>query len=1005
MNKIVILFVTLLVPVMAAMAQADQKLIDKANKGDVKSMVLLARCYENGAGVQQDSTKALQLFKAASEKGSAEASAYLSGYYLRGTSLPKDTARYLAIRQELAAKGEPRGMAALAIALLHGTGIKPDTVEALRLIELAAKKNDEWALGDLADFYYYGILGYKVDQKRAIDLWKKAAKQNSWFAMMRLGDHYASVGEYDKAWEYINEGMRWNYPGCISSAIDMYFMGMGVAEDEEKAQKMAVDLCQKMPNVEYPYYVAGRVFMIPDNKALRDSIRAMDYWRKGDALGSQICRQVIARMMIHSGQYAEAKYYLERMLNKEGDDYLKGDACLDLSQMYYMGWGVEENKVKAMDYLYRGADEYGSSQCARTAASLHSMEYGDKRTAEHYYRRAIELGDNDAYIELAELYANDGNIDGVIGCYNEMIEKGNVDGYYYLTLLYANLNNDEKTMEYLDKGVKNKSSLCLTMKGRVYEDGYDGKDPDYKKAAKYYEQGGTGLAFYRLGLLYINGKLGKGSDEDMKKALGYLKKSADMNYIDAIQALGYCYETGTAVEERDYGKALEYYKLLADNDVAQGIFKVGNYYESGLGGLEADSMAAIAYYRRAADMGHGEALCYLGDFHRIGQYLPLDKKKAFEYYLAADSTGEEIGTYYVGRSYLEGCGVDIDTAKAIPYLKSAAAQGVGRAAFLIADFYNYSKGGLSGNGDSAVYYYWKAHNNGSADASLFIGRSYVGEQQYAEAAEYFSIAARRGSYDGAVAYAVLQQKGLGVKEDPAAAYRLFELVASRSDNSAAYYQMGLARMNGLGCAQNEQLGKRYLDTAAALGNLPAMNDLSICYMNGYGCMPDTAEAIKVLRRAVEAGSYDACNRLGNLYEVREEFDSAVHYFQLAVDRGSFEGMCNLGYMYQSGRGVILSHKKAFDLYSRAAENGYGRGFLMIALCYIQGINVEEDAVTALGWFIKAAEAGNVLGMYYSAMMLEEGEDGIERNLKKAKYWYQQAAARGYEPAIKALERM
>lgn len=1005
MKKIIFLFAAFVAPIVSVMAQADQKLIDKANGGDVKSMVLLARCYENGAGVPQDSSKALQLFKNAAQKGSVEADIYISSYHLRGTLIPKDTASYVAIRKSLAAKGEPRAIAAYANTLLHGTGVKPDTVEAMRLIEQAAKKNDEWALVDLADAYYYGIWGYKRDQKRAIDLWKKAIKQNSWMAMMRLGDHYASVGDYKTAWEYINEGVRWNYHGCLLSSAEMYFMGQGVAVDEAKAQKIASDVCRKMPNVNYAYYVAGRCYMIPDNKDLRDSIRAMEYWHQGARQGSQLCRLTLARMFINVGQYSEAKQYLEQIIAQKGDGSCKGDACYDLSRMYYMGWGVEEDQGKMLDYLYRGADEFNSVECASTVAAFNSNGEGDKRIAERYYRRAIELGGEEAYQELAEFYANQGDANGVVGCYNEMIEKGNTDGYYYLTVFYANQGDEDKAMAYLDKGAKAKNGLCLTLKGRFYEEGYDGKDPDYKKAAKCYEQAGTGVALYRMGLLYINGKLGKGSDDDMKKAVAYFEKSANLNYIDAIQALGYCYESGTAVGEKDYKKALEYYKLLADNDVAQGVFKVGNFYESGIGGLEADSMAAIECYRRAAAMGHGEALCYLGDFHRIGQYLPLDKKKAFEYYAAADSAGEEIGTYYVGRSYLEGCGVDIDTLKALPYLKAAAAQGVGRAAFLIAEFYNYSKGGVQGNGDSAVYYYWNAHHNGSADASYFIGRNFLNEDKYAEAAEYFSIAARRGSYDAAASYAVLQQKGLGVDADPVAAYKLWELIVSRSDNSVAYYQMGLARMNGNGCTQNEQLGKRYLDTAAALGNLSAMNALSLCYLNGYGCMPDTSMAIKVLQQSVAAGSYDACNRLGNLYEAREDFDSAVRYFQMAVDLGSFEGMCNLGYMYQTGHGVILSHKKAYELYSKAAENGYGRGLLMIGFCYIEGINVEEDAPAALKWFTKAAEAGNVLGMYYAAVMLEGGEDGVQRDLKKAKYWYQQAAAAGYEPAIEALKRM
>ena len=1005
MNRQFLLFAFYAFFAVTVMAQADQKLIEKANGGDAGSMVLLARCYETGAGVAQDSSKALQLLTAAAKSGDVEACMILSTYYLRGTLVEKDTARCVALRREYADKGEPKAMVMMAMCHLRGLVVRRDTAEAVRLLELAAKKGDSWGLAYMGDAYYYGLYGYKVDKERAVGLWKKSAKQGDWSSTMRLGDHYVSEGDYKKAWQYVNEGVRWRYPGSMVTASEMYFMGHGVATDEGKGQQIISDVCSNMPNYDYAYYIAGRQYMFPDDAALRDSAKAVAYWQRGDTMGSQACRYMLSSMMIRSERYTEAVEYLERILAQEGNDECKGEACFDLSRLYYMGWGVEESTGKMLDLLYRGADEYGYSPCARTVASFHSTEEGDKRAAELYYRRAIELGDDEAYQELADFYIGQGQISDAEGCYDEMIAKGNTDGYYYLTVLYANLGKEDKAKTALEKGVKKKNGYCLTMKGRFLEDGYDGKEPDYKKAAKYYEQAGTGMSLYRLGLLYINGHLGNGSEGDKARGVGYLQQSADMRYVDAIRALGYCYETGMAVGEKDLHKSLEYYQLLADNDVAEGIFKVGNFYESGLGGLAFDSVKAVECYRRAAMKGHGESMCYLGDFHRIGQFLPLDRKRAFYYYAAADSLGEVMGTYYVGRSYLEGCGVSVDTMRALPYLRIAAARGVGNAAYQLAEYYNYGKGGLERNGDSAVYYYWSAHHNGSADASLFIGRNYVREERYADAAEYFYTAARRGNYEGAVAYGVLQQRGAGMDADPVAAYSLFEQVARRGQSSSAYYQMGLARLNGVGCAQSEQLGKNYFDTAAVMGSLQAMNALATCYLDGYGCQPDTAEAVRWLERSVEGGSYEACNRLGNLYEAKASYDSAFRYFQLATDLGSLEGMCNLGYMYEKGHGVILSHRKAFELYSRAAENGYGRGFVMLAFCYLEGINVEEDATVALKWFVKGAEAGNVMGMYYAAVMYEGGENGVERDLKKAKYWYGQAASRGYEPAAEALKRL
>ena len=118
-----------------------------------------------------------------------------------------------------------------------------------------------------------------------------------------------------------------------------------------------------------------------------------------------------------------------------------------------------------------------------------------------------------------------------------------------------------------------------------------------------------------------------------------------------------------------------------------------------------------------------------------------------------------------------------------------------------------------------------------------------------------------------------------------------------------------------------------------------------------------------------------------------------------------QGYCNLGYCYEQGQGVVLNSKKAFELYMVAAENGYNRGYLMVANCYLNGIYVEENPAEALAWLIKAAENGSVTAMYYAGTILEEGADGVTADPKKAKVWYKKAAEAGYAPAAAALGRM
>ena len=990
----------------AMQAQADQKLINKAQKGNTAAMVLLGECYETGAGVALDSAQALKWFQRAAEQGDGEGWLRVSLYYLRGTLLPADTARYLAIRQEWADKGLPNGLAALGTAYLYGYGVKVDTARAIELYEQAVKKGSSWGYEAMSSIYGTGDCGMARDIKKAIQYGEKAYKLGEHSSAAGVAFFYAGQNDFKNAWKWANEGMRWNEPDAITLVAKMHAGGLGVAKDEAKAQQMMEELVANHHSLRYSQAVAGGLFMYPDSAALRDSAKAIRLWKAGDAFGSSACQMELAKVLWHQGEYTEAYAYCKKVAEKDIDDGNQGDACYSA---FFIGFNEDElglTPQQAAQWLVRGADKFGSVDCAMTLAAFYEdEEHRDMPMAVKYYRRAADLGSTDGLLSLGKLYANNGNADRAQECFDEMVAKGDVDGYFWTAMLYDMSEDGKNCLRTLETGDKKGSKMCAEGLGTIYEYGLHDKKVDNKKAATYYAKAGTPKALYREGLLYLNGEVGKKSDKDIAHGMELIGQSAEAGYAEAIYALGYAYETGQYVDSIDHVKALSYYSQLAENQVAGGQFKMGLYYELGDGGLPADSVKAIEYYQMAANQGHGEAMCYLGDFYRIGRFLPLDRQEAFRLYMQAHEVGEEAGTYYVGRSYLEGCGVEIDTAAAIPYLREAAAKGVGNAAYRIAEFYNYGLGGLPHDPDSALVYYMAGHRGGSGDASYYIGSQLMREEAYDKAVEYLYVAAKRGNTDGMTAFALCLQEGLGIDADPVTAHQIFENVVRRVDNPLAYCQLGIGCLQGIGCPEDEALGKAYLDTAANLGNTLAMYNLGQCYLNGYGCPPDTTQAIFWLEKAADNAHISAINAIGDVYEAKGDFKNAALYYEKAVAAGSMQGYCNLGYCYEQGQGVVLNSKKAFELYMVAAENGYNRGYLMVANCYLNGIYVEENPAEALAWLIKAAENGSVTAMYYAGTILEEGADGVTADPKKAKVWYKKAAEAGYAPAAAALGRM
>lgn len=1009
MKKIVLFLTVALMPLLS-MAQADKTMMDKAKAGDVSSMVALAGCYERGAGVPIDSAAALQWYQKAADKGSGEAAVRISVYYLTGSQVPCDTARYLAIRQELANKKDPAGLCAMAVTYLRGFGVSADTARALQLFNEAYKLGSPRAADELGTIYDDGLYGVKADSKKALAFFKEALKRGYIPACNSLASYYIDKEDYKNALKYINEGVRQSEPVCQCLEGDMYFMGRGVTMDERKGQLLMRQAALRYPSITFLSWRAGIAYAYTDDEELRNVDSAFFFWEQAANQGDARSRFEIASALMNQDRGQEAQGHLLMLLSADQkDNDLKGLACLRLSQLSY--GESEAAQQTAIEWLRRGAEEYNNPDCWLTLARFYSDDNPDNIFANQYelaaqcYRKALSYpAATSLFQEAGDFFAGQGRYQEAIDIFQQMVDQGNDEGYYNIARCYSSMQRDDKALQYLKEGCKRNNANCLLSMGKLNEAGLISGKPEYKKAAGYYEKSGEAEADYYHALLYLNEKVGKGSDKDIAKGLALLESSRQKGYIDAYMALAYCYETGYAVGTPDMAKAAQLYTDLADADVAVGYFKLGQCYEAG-SGVKADSVEALRCFRKAAEMGHGEAMCYLGDFHRVGQFLPLDKQKAFEYYRQADGVGEEIGTYYVGRSFLEGCGVPVDTAAAIPYLQRAANQGVGRAAYLLGYLYEYGKGGLQPDADSAIHYYITGYRSGDASASYKVGVQLFREGSYAQSAEIITDAARKGNTDAAFLLALFYQQGIGIEADPAGAYNLFQQLAFRTHDARAYTYMGLARLQGNGCKMDETLGKLYLDTAAALGNEKGMYYLAICYMQGYGCDPDSLLSVKWLQESARLGNAEAMNLMGDIYEEQEDFDNAVAYYQMAADADDDDGICNLGYCYEKGQGVILSYKKAFELYMKAAALGSARGYKMVANCYMEGIGVEKDVPEAIQCLMKAADKGDAQAMYLIASIYEDGDEGVKKDLKKAKEWYKKSAAAGFEPAAAALNRL
>lgn len=69
--------------------------------------------------------------------------------------------------------------------------------------------------------------------------------------------------------------------------------------------------------------------------------------------------------------------------------------------------------------------------------------------------------------------------------------------------------------------------------------------------------------------------------------------------------------------------------------------------------------------------------------------------------------------------------------------------------------------------------------------------------------------------------------------------------------------------------------------------------------------------------------------------------------------------------------------------------------------YDRGRGVRQDYAEAFRWYMKGADAGNILAMYVVGHSYNFGQ-GVRRDYEQARRWYEKAAALNYAPAMNNL---
>ena len=201
------------------------------------------------------------------------------------------------------------------------------------------------------------------------------------------------------------------------------------------------------------------------------------------------------------------------------------------------------------------------------------------------------------------------------------------------------------------------------------------------------------------------------------------------------------------------------------------------------------------------------------------------------------------------------------------------------------------------NGDeedrrTAVEWYWKAAEQGLANAQYHLGVCYA--------------------------------NGTGTAVNKQEAFYWYKMAAEQG-LAKAQFNLAICYDNGEGTAVNKPEAFRWYKAAAEQGIAVAQNNLAVCYNNGEGTAVNKPEAFRWYKKAAEQGMAIAQNNLGFCYEIGAgtavNKTEAVCWYKAAARQRYTSAQYNLARCYENGIGTEVNKTEAFRWYKAAAYQG------------------------------------------------------------------------------------
>lgn len=718
-------------------ATAENQLRQMINLGFPPAYYHMGRMYEDGLGVERNTSEAARHYAEALELPSSvrgHASLNMAKLYLAGDGVQRHPSlAYYLLWQALEEGVERDAEITLAELMVTGDdGVQADLRLAHRLYQRAADRGDDRAMLALAAAYRAD--GWLVDDpqrsrqytEQAAALLQAKAETGDTGAMQRLARLYSEDGLLDEdpqqRLEWLMAAAESGEPGAQTQAARI------LLEVGEEARALELlETATQNGDVDAMAILGDYLLQQPSQ-----SRQGAAWLERASERGSTDAAVSLARAHLQGNGVAvdpqRAIALLEHAAEQEdglalallGDLYLSEEhvpsqpllavgylqrgheaghpyATTQLGEVYLTGRGVGASPQQAEELL-REAAAQGQASAKRVLGAAYLagevLAYNPSR-AERLLREAIEAGDTSAMVVLGEAY-----LEGIEG---EL--------------------QPERGISLLEEAVSQGDAYAMVVMGRAYRHG-DGVERDLERSLYWLQQAeAAGHESAADALVYTYRDMGAAGD------INALISAAEEGHPGAMADLGRAYLNGQGVtantqqaqawlERADRtghpGAAATLARLhLASGDEARARDYLDRAVASGHRGSQArlgdllvssgeDTERGIELLTLAADAGHDGARLSLGQAYLEGEMVSQDTERGLDYVRSAADNGHTGAMATLGREYLRGELLEYDAERGSDLLLAAAEQGHESARLALAEAYLAANGLESANNEQAL---------------------------------------------------------------------------------------------------------------------------------------------------------------------------------------------------------------------------------------------------------------------------------------------------------------